>query len=670
MLVNKKILTVYIVLAVVTLMVFWRVVQFDFINFDDPYYVVNNIHIQHGVTTEAISWAFTTGHAGNWHPLTWISHMLDVHFFGLNPQWHHLMNLLFHIANTLLLFFVLYRMTKAFWQSAFVAALFALHPLHVESVAWVAERKDVLSTFFWILTMGAYCYYVERPGVRRYLPVLLLFALGLMAKPMLVTLPFVLLLLDYWPLRRFEENISDHTILKKSDNPIIIDKRKGKSKKKHSIIIKEDSCTVKSADTKFRWAMIRPLFLEKIPLFVLAALSIIVTFIVQQKDRLVVPLEKLPLGDRIANAFVSYFTYIEKAIWPNNLAFYYPYQWWASWQVLGALLFFITVTSILIWVAKKYQYLIVGWLWYVGTLVPVIGLIQVGSQARADRYTYIPLIGLFIMAAWGIPVLLEKLRYRKEVLIALSTLTLSCLFMVTWTQVGYWQNSITLFDRSLKVTKNNYVAFKQRGDAYATLGNYKQAIADFDQAIALTPIYGLAYMGRANAEYELRNDEKAISDYTKAIEIMPKYTTVYYYRGNAYADLGQYKKAIDDYSRSIQLEPFAEVHGHRGYVYAALGQYKQAIEDFDRTIQLELRSAQAYGDRGHAYAALGNHQQAVEDYSIAIDMNPKFAAAYYNRAASYNSLGDKDHTYRDLKIAAALGNSDAQNILRSQGMNW
>jgi len=561
-------------------------------------------------------------------------------------------------------------MTNAPWKSAFVAALFAFHPLHVESVAWVSERKDVLSTFFWMLTMGVYCYYVERPSVRRYLPVLLLFALGLMAKPMLVTLPFVLLLLDYWPLRRFEENISNHTIMKKADNPIVVDKQKGKSKKKHSITIKEDSCVVKSADTKFRWSMIRPLLLEKLPLIALIPISSIITLIVQQKEGMVQTTKVLPLTIRVENTFISYFAYIGKMIWPNNLAFYYPYQRWASWQVLGALLFFITVTSILIWVAKKYQYLIVGWLWYVGTLVPVIGLIQVGSQARADRYTYIPSIGVFVMAAWGIPVLLEKLHHRKEILIASSTLTLSCLFMVTWTQVGYWQNSITLFDRTLNVTDNNFIAFKQRGDAYAALGNYKQAIADFDNAIAINPMNYLAYMGRASAEYEMRNDEKAILDYDRAIEIKPTFSTLYYLRGNAYADLGLYKQAIEDYSRAIQFQPSAEVYGHRGFVYAALGQYKQAIEDYDKTIQLQPRSVQAYYSRGVAYASLGNHRQAIVDYSRAIDMKPKYAEAYFNRAASYSRLGDKDNTYRNLKVAATLGNSDAQNVLRSHGMNW
>lgn len=293
---KNKIPLICIFLVVATLMAFWQVNNCDFSNADDAPYVTQNNHIQNGITMDSLRWAFTAHHAANWHPLTWISHMLDVQLFGLNPRWHHLTNLIFHIANTLLLFFVLHRMTKVLWQSAFVAALFALHPLHVESVAWVAERKDVLSTFFWMLTMGAYCYYVERPGLRRYLPVLLFFALGLMAKPMLVTLPFVLLLLDYWPLRRLKPRKSDQEI------------------------------------------QIKPLLWEKIPLFALTTLSSVVTYIAQQKGGAVVSIEAFPLSVRMENAFISYVAYIGKMIWPNNLAVFYPYQrLWISWQVLGAI---------------------------------------------------------------------------------------------------------------------------------------------------------------------------------------------------------------------------------------------------------------------------------------------------------------------------------------------
>ena len=407
-----------------TLIAFWQVNHCDFINYDDPSYVTENIHIRHGITTEAIRWAFTTDYAANWHPVTWISHMLDVELFGLKPRWHHLTNLLFHIANTLLLFFVFHRMTKTTWQSAFVAALFALHPLHVESVAWVAERKDVLSTFFWMLTMGAYIHYVEHPRFRSYLAVFTFLALGLMSKPMLVTLPFILLLLDYWPLQRFEQKTPTQEIPAEINKPISASKREGKSSGKQTVqaIVKEEE----PADRKYQWALVRPLLIEKIPLFALAALSSITTFIVQQKGGSVASLEGIAPGVRIANAFVSYIIYVRKIIWPDDLAVFYPHPGLLPfWQILGAVFLLIAVTVTVILEAKRFPYLAVGWLWFAGTLVPVIGIVQVGSQAMADRYTYVPLIGLFIMAAWGVPELLKNWRYRKEALAASSALILS-----------------------------------------------------------------------------------------------------------------------------------------------------------------------------------------------------------------------------------------------------
>ncbi len=448
---KKRLLIISLLLIIATFMAFWQVTHCDFINFDDPEYVTDNRHVQDGLTVEGILWAFTTGHAANWHPLTWISHMVDVQLFGLQPGWHHLTNLLFHLANTLLLFLVLNRMTKALWQSAFVAALFALHPLHVESVAWVAERKDVLSTFFWMLTMGMYVSYVARPGLTRYLTLLLCFALGLMAKPMLVTLPFVLLLLDYWPLQRLEQKKPPQEVRK----PLSKDKKRTPPVK----------APVQPVD---HWPLIRPLLTEKIPLFVLAVLSSIVTYLVQHHGGAVESLEAFPPSARVANAFVSYSTYMVKMLWPTNLAVFYPHpRWWPLWQVLGSVVLLIAITVLAIRGAKKRPYAAVGWLWYVGTLVPVIGVVQVGSQAMADRYTYIPLVGLFIIVAWAVPELLKKWPYRKEALIVLSALCLLCLFLVTWRQVGYWRNSIALYDHALEVTDANSLIHNNRGTAYS-----------------------------------------------------------------------------------------------------------------------------------------------------------------------------------------------------------
>jgi len=627
---------IYIFLTAATLIAFWQVNHCDFTVYDDGGYVTKNGHIRDAITVEGIRWAFTTGYAANWHPLTWISHMLDVQLFGLNPRWHHLINLFFHIANTLLLFVVFNRMTKALWRSAFVAALFALHPLHVQSVAWVAGRKDVLSTFFWMLTMGAYCHYVERPVLQRYLPVFLFFVLGLMAKPMIVTLPFVLLLLDYWPLKRFERKKSPHEIYTEVNKPLFGDKRKGKSKKKHTV--NGEAKAEEPADYKYQWALIRPLFWEKIPLVSLLALSSIVTYIVQQEGGAIRSIAAFPLSVRIANAFVSYIIYIGKMFWPVNLAVFYPHPGlWPHWQIIGAVLLLVAVTLIVIRMAKRFAYLATGWFWYAGTLVPVIGLVQVGSQARADRYTYIPLIGLFIMAAWGIPELLKGWRYRRETLFLSSALCLSCLFIATWTQVGYWRNSITLFEHTLKVTDRNSTAYNILGNAYSDFHNYRKAIGDYDKAIEINPKYAEAYYNRGTAYWRLGNSQQAIGDYGKAIEINPKYAEAYNNRGIAYGSLGSYNHAIEDCDKAIALNPqMVETYNNRALAYVGLGKYKQAIEDCDKAIALDRKHPDAYNNRAVAYGSLGNPRQAIED----------------------------------LKTAARLGHEGAQNFLRGQGINW
>jgi hypothetical protein len=573
---KKQILPVYLFLAIAALIAFWQVNQCDFINYDDPYYVTDNIHVKSGITIGSIRWAFTTGHSANWHPVTWMSHMLDVQLFGLKPRWHHLTNLLFHIANTLLLFFVFHRMTKAPWKSAFVAALFALHPLHVESVAWVSERKDVLSTFFWMLTMGAYIYYVEHrtedgrqrteggekwtgifrlpSSVFRYSAVLIFFVLGLMAKPMLVTLPFVLLLLDYWPLQRLDQKKSARQTHTEASNqgagsgergPLSAKKRKGESCEMRTGqgMVKEE----KPAGHKYQWALVCPLLWEKAPFFALAALSSIITFIAQQKGGAVGSIKAFSPGVRIANAFVSYIIYIGKTIWPINLAVYYPHPGlWPLWQALGAVLLLIAVTISVIRTAKRFPWLTMGWLWFTGTLVPVIGIVQVGDQGMADRYTYIPLIGLFVMAAWGIPELLKKWQPafppRKETLFASSGLVLLSLFVVTWTQVGYWRDNIALYDHSLQVAGPSDLIHCLQGAAYGKM------------AMEIAPKNAEAFNNRGFAYGRLGDHRQAISDYNRAIEINPDYAKAYYNRGIAYAELGCDSEAIEDLKTAAKFD--------------------------------------------------------------------------------------------------------------------
>src|SRR5664280_1443593 len=660
-------------LAILTVITFWSLKDCGFIALDDNIYVYENAYVQSGLNAHSIGQAFSSELAkvGHWHPLTWLSLMLDYQIFGLNPQGFHLVNLLFHVMNTLLLFLILRRMTTNLWPSAFVAALFAIHPLHVESVAWIAERKDVLSTFFWMLTLGAYSYYVESPGFRRYCFVFLFFALGLMAKPMLVTLPFVLLLLDYWPLRRFQERRQDQKVQTEKSKLLTSDKKKKKSKKNDVVTVKETLEVKKPADPEYKWSLIYPLLWEKVPLFVLVILSSLATYMAAQSAGAVTSIEKLPLGVRIGNAFVSYIAYIGKMIWPSNLAVFYPYpKGLILWQVIGSVLLLIAITLVVIWRAKKSPYLATGWLWYAGTLVPVIGIVQAGVQAMADRYTYISLIGLFIMVAWGLPELLKKWKYRKEILFTASALIILCLSIITWTQVGYWQNSISLFDYTLKVTDNNWFTYSSRGNTYYDLGNYQQAIEDYDRAIEIKPGYAEAYSNRGIAYHKLGNYKHAIADLSRAIEIKPGYAMAYNNRGNAYNVLGNYSQAIEDYGRAIEIKPgYAEAYYNRGTSYNSIGNYQQAIADLKRAIEIKPVYPEAYINRGFAYKGLGNYQQAIEDYGRAIDTKPDYAYAYLNRSAAYARLGKNDMAVNDLKTAAKLGDENAKKLLRSKGIN-
>ena len=417
-----------LILLVITFSVYWQIHTFDFIRFDDDQYVYGNPHVKTGVTMNNVIWAFTAFHSCNWHPLTWISHMIDCQFFGLNPGPHHVVNLAFHIINTLLLFLVFKKMTGGLWQSAFVAALFALHPLHVESVAWIAERKDVLSAFFWMLTIFVYEKYARRPTVVRYFFVFLFFALGLMSKPMVVTLPFVLLLMDLWPLKRIRINHPPD----------------GKSTHQINIMYR--------------------LILEKIPLFFLSAISSVITFYAQKSGQSVANLNLIPIHTRIANSLVSYATYIESMIWPTKLGVLYPYVFQQPvWKIMGACLIVIFISLLSVTTIRKIPYFFVGWLWYLGTLIPVIGLVQVGRQAMADRYTYIPFIGLFIIFAWGMSDFYGKIQKSRIAFASSAMIIVTVLTIVTWKQIGYWKNSILLFEHTLAVTSDNYLIHNNLG---------------------------------------------------------------------------------------------------------------------------------------------------------------------------------------------------------------
>ncbi|MGA2782943.1 MAG: tetratricopeptide repeat protein, partial [Smithella sp.] len=482
---------------------------------------------------------------------------------------------------------------------------------------------------------------------RRYSLVLLFFILGLMAKPMLVTLPFVLLLLDYWPLQRFQEitGIKPSAARDCSTYPIPLryafgigvstiqpdqkvqpevlksmtsDKQKKKSKKNYAV--KETLEVKKPADPAYKWSLIYPLLWEKVPFFALVILSSIVTYFTVQSAGAIYS-DVHPLVVRIGNAFVSYIAYMGNAIWPSNLAVFYPHPGvLIPWQVVGSVVLLIAITLVVFWRAKKSPYLATSWLWYAGTLVPVIGIVQVGGQAMADRFTYIPLIGLFIMVAWGVPELLKKWNHQKEILLTLSILIILC---------------ITLFDHTLKITDNNWLLYYDRGATYSRLGNYKQAI----------------------------------EDYSRAIEINPGFAAAYNNRSDVYAGLGNYRQAIEDLNRVIEFNPgFAAAYNKRGNAYNGLGNYRQAIEDCSRAIEIEPAYAEAYNNRGNAYDGLGNHKQAIEDYDRAIEIKPRYAELYYNRGIGYLNQGDNISGCRDARKSCELGNCKLLEAANTRGL--
>jgi len=520
-----------LLLILTTLVVFWQGVENDFTNFDDNQYVTENQQVQAGLTWKNLIWAFTTTHSVNWHPLTWLSHMLDCQLYGLNPAGHHLTNVLLHSASTVLLFLVLQWMTGARWRSAFVAALFALHPLHVESVAWVAERKDVLSTFFWMLTLWAYAWYVYRPTIIRYLLTLLCLVLSILAKPMAVTLPFVLLLLDYWPLNRLVLN------QQADDKDALVDK---------------ESLSPDSG----RWFASK-VVVEKLPFFFIAAAAGILTLFIQHSSGAAKSLVQYPFTDRITNALVSYVSYIGKMIWPQNLAAFYPHpgQSLTMWQAALAGLLLVIVSVVVIRAGRRYPYLPVGWFWYVGTLVPVIGLIQSGDQGMADRYTYIPLIGLFIIITWGVSEFGKNWRHRRIVLALTASTLLLALSICTLLQIRHWKNDITLFTHAINVTEDNFVAHNNLGAALARQGKLKDAVPHFIEALRISPDYERAHFNLGLARDKQGAVDEAFVHFSEALRVKPDYPEAHNGLGVALARQGRLEEAIAHFRAALQLQP-------------------------------------------------------------------------------------------------------------------
>lgn len=610
-------LLVCLCLIIAALAVYWQVGTHEFISFDDNEYITENRPVQAGLTAKGIAWAFTSAHSSNWHPVTWLSHMLDCQLYGMNSGWHHLTNVFFHIANAVLLFLVFRRMTGSLWRSALVAALFALHPLHVESVAWMAERKDVLSTLFWLLTMWGYVWYAERPALGRYLLVLLLFILGLMAKPMLVTLPFVLLLLDYWPLKRFQ--------LDKSDD-------------------------------SSRYSRGLHLIREKIPFFALAAASSVVTFLVQQSQGAVRSFDQYPLGLRIANALVSYVSYIGKMIWPRNLAVFYPFpEHIPLWQVAGACLALALISVFAVRTARRRPYFVVGWLWYVGTLVPVIGLVQVGKQAMADRYTYIPLIGIFVIVAWAVPDLTARSRSLKIGIGTAAATLLSILAAMICLQLRHWTDTITLFEHALDSTTNNWLAHNHLGVALAEQGKAQDAIRHYDEALRIDPDYLSAQINLGAVLAAQGKVDDAINHYSEALRIDPDSLDARNNLGSALVGQGKLDEAIHHYSEALRIDPYyANTHYNLAVALAAQGRIDDAIRHYSETLRIDPDYAIARYNLAVTLAAQGRYDEAIRQYAEALRTNPNNISAHINLGAALARQGKTDeaisHYYEALRI--------------------
>ncbi|MGZ6291132.1 MAG: tetratricopeptide repeat protein [Syntrophales bacterium] len=617
-----------LILTVTVLAVFWQVKNNDFVNFDDPRCTTENLHIQSGLNLGLLKWAFTTSHAGYWQPLTWLSFAMDYQLFGLHAGGYHIVNLLFHTVNSLLLFLILSRMTHALWKSAFVAALFALHPIHVESVAWIAERKDVLSAFFWMLTMGSYVFYVEKPGVKKYLLTLFFFALGLMAKPMLVTLPFVLLLLDYWPLGRIRFNHS-------SDVPKISESKKEK-KRARKISSQAKGKELSPSDQSLLWQRLWPVFREKVPFFALSAISSIVTAIGQQEVGAMESLEILPIGARIGNALISYMRYIGMTIYPHGLAVFYPHAGTPPlWEVLLTAAFVLIATLVIIRWAAKMPYLAMGWLWYLGTLVPVIGIIQVGMQSMADRYTYIPVIGLFVATAWAVPDIARNWRYRQYILTAGALIVFSALMFSTWMQVKYWQNSITLFEHAIQVTDNNYLAHNNLGVALSDAGKKEEAMAHYREAIRIKPSYENAYFNLGNNLSAQGRTDDAVLYYQEALRLRPNYAKAHNNLARLLISKNMFKEAIGHFQEALKTEPTnAGMHYNLGIAWMSIDHFEDAIGQFQEAVRINPRFIEAHNAWGIALARLGKTDEAIDHFRASLRIKPNFRAADDNLKAA------------------------------------
>ena len=620
---SEKILSLVICLglALVVGVVFGQTLGYEFVNYDDAVYVYENAQVSQGLSLRGIEWAFTYGNIGHWHPLTWLSHMLDCQFYGLNPGGHRLTNILLHTATTILLFLVLRRMTGFLWRSAFVAAVFAIHPLRVESVAWVAERKDVLSAFFFMLTLWAYVRYVRRPpSMIRYGVVVLFFALGLLSKNMLVTMPFVLLLLDYWPLNR----LSGFT-------PQVLLRRVA----------------------------------EKIPLFVLTVGSCVATALVPEK---VSAGDSLSFALRMENAVVSYVTYLWQMLHPLGLACVYPnpVNYLPIWQVAGALGLLLAISGVAWAFRQTHPCLVVGWLWYLGMMIPVIGIVQISYYAHADRYTYLPQIGLYLLLTWVMADLCAGCHHRRVVLGGLSTVILAALICCAHTQASYWRNDETLWTHTLACTSGNTVGEIYLGNALCQKGKVDEAIVHYQRALQIEPNSVKAHIVLGNALLQKGNVDEAIPFYQKALQIEPENSEAHNNLGNALLQKGNLNEAITQFQKALQVKPdYADACYNLGNALLQKGNLNEAIAQFQKALQIKPDYADACYNLGNALLQKGNVDKAISYYQKALQIEPKSVKAHINLGNAMFQKGNADEAIPHYQTALQIKpeNSEAHNNL-------
>src|SRR5438132_10469409 len=632
---------VSVFLAVIVWIAFGRALGHEFVGYDDQRYVVQNPWVTNGLTLDGIQWAFIHVHATNWHPLTTISHMLDCQLYGLQPWGHHLTNILLQAAAAIVLFLALRNLTDDSWPSLFVAAIFAVHPLRVESVAWVSERKDVLSGVFFMLTLWAYARYARSnvPSLFRYLIVVLLFALGLLCKATLVTLPFVLLLLDYWPLGRgrpFSSPGQGITAPWKRRNTL-------------------------------SWLVI-----EKVPLFVLSAASCVATLLAQ-KQALDLSI-KAPLQERLGNALISYVVYVGQMIWPAHLAVLYPYpegNLEIPQVILALLLLLMISVAFFLW-RKKYPFLLIGWLWYLGMLIPIIGIIQVGSQVRADRYTYLPQIGLYLLVAWGGMELFQRWRRSREILAAAAVLVIRALTTRSYLQTSCWRDTETLWRHAIASTSNNYIAHTNLAQNLTHSGRFTEAIAECQKALKIKPDWAAAHnnlgvallRNKQSGDGALGHDgavDEAIEHYRKALQINPDFTQAHKNLGIVFVRKGQLDEAIAQFQKTLELEPNdAQAEFFLGSAFLQRQEAEEAIAHYQKAVEIRPDYAEARNYLGNAFVGEGKYSEAIANYAAAVRIRPNYSEAHHNMGCVLATIGKNDEALDQFNEALRLNGNDAQ----------